>query len=60
MKTIEEKLEHYQRFFLQMKRLRRNQGRSAMLPIILVDELINKYFIEGDLKETKMSPDTNF
>ncbi len=51
---IEDKLKHYQRFFLQMKRLVRNQGRTSIIPIILVDELINKYFIENDLNDLEI------
>ena len=51
---LEDKLKHYQKFFLQIKRLSRNQGRSSIIPIILVDELINNYFIEGDLKDVEI------
>ncbi len=51
---MEEKLKHYQRFFLQIKRLARNQGRSSIIPIFLIDELINEYFIEGDLKDVEI------
>ena len=51
---IQDKLKHYQRFFLKIKRLSRNQGRSTIIPIFLIDELINEYFIEGDLNNIKI------
>lgn len=51
---IKEKLMHYKEFFLKIKRLARNQGRSSIIPIFLLDELINEYFIKDDLNDVEI------
>ena len=52
--NLKDKLEHYQKFFLQIKRLSRNQGRSSIIPIISIDTLINEYFIKDDLNDVEI------
>ncbi len=51
--NIEEKLKHYQEFFIKVKRLVRNQGRSSVISISEIDELLNEYWIQKDWEKDR-------